>query len=130
MAENECIFLAESDFQVRDVMRLFLERDGHTVVLQTGDMEEATQAMLNADFTVAVIGDDNNAIRDLTNKDSKVLAEEFRKAVPEIIIVSFSALPGNTFGDINVSKQIKPPSYNPFAELAKAVTAIPPRNPF
>ena len=127
MAKNERVFLAESDPQVRQVTKLFLEQGGHTVVFQTGNMKEAAQTMLDADFTVAVLGDE----RDLNNRDRNALAQKLQEKVPEAAIVIFSGLPfpEGDHGYINVSKQNKP-NYSPCAELTKTVTAIPPRNHF
>lgn len=130
MAENERIFLAEDDPQVGPLTVRFLERAGHVVVFQAEDKEAALKGVQTAcklGVTVGVL-DANLTKDDYTCNDGRALATALRKAVSGIKIVSFSSL-DTDYGDIKVSKQTQE-GYNPYAELVKAVTTIPPQNTY
>lgn len=118
MLKNAKVFLVEDDPSSKKVERLWIESDGHKVVLEASSLGEALEKVKLAKeekVNVAVLDGS------LSGKDSPTdgpqIAEVLKKAIPEIKIVSFSGEPVE-WGDVNPMKP------DEIVNLGKIVTKL------
>ena len=105
MPNNANVFFVEDSKEFRRAVKRLLEDRGHTVVLEAGSLKEALQKVEEAKekgVNIAIIDGDLGTGSD----DGQKVAEELRRAIPGIKIISCSgAVTPITWGDENPGKE-------------------------
>lgn len=106
MPEKAVIFLAEDNASLRESLKSWLERCGHTVPLKAGSLVEALEKVKEAKaagVNVAII--DGSLEGPDSPGDGPKVAAALRQEIPDIKIVSFSgAAKPVDWGDYNPGK--------------------------
>lgn len=117
MPRNAKVFLVEDDPFLKKVESSWIESDGHKVVLEASSLGEALEKVKLAKEKKVNVGVLDGSLRGKDSPtDGPQVAEELKKAIPEIKIVSFS-------GDIVVWGDVNPRKPD-VSNLGKVVTKL------
>lgn len=123
MGLGERILLVEDSQDLRETLEAWLSRDGHEVVAQAGNMEDALRCISTAPELGVTVGvlDGNLTEGDISCNDGRNIAEKLRAAVPGIKIVSCSSSSNADYRDVMVDKR---DTRNFTAQLRTAITGL------
>ena len=119
MPKEAKVFLVEDDESVRKMLKVFLSREGHQVILEAGSLEEALEGakkIIQNGVNLAIV-DGLLRLGADSAEDGEMVASTLRQEAPGIKIIGLSCLEVN-FGDINLKKPVS------FRELAKIIKEI------
>lgn len=118
MVEKAKVFVAEDDPSIQQVIKWFLSKGGHEVVLQAQTLSEALRSIKQFEklgIQIAVI-DGNLTPGDISGSDGYQLATAIRQLAPNVTTIGMSVLSVDGV-DIDLGK-------NRISELGKAVTEL------